>query len=560
MPSGGPVDTVPPALVASTPETNAVRVDTDRIELIFSKPVEEQTVRQALNISPDLETRPVIIVRGNRVEIRLQEELREETTYIISLGSELRDLRNNRLPAPITIAFATGDQLDTGTIEGWVRDPESFSGIPNLSIFAYRTELDGQPPDPRNVVPDYRTETDNQGRFILSYLREGSYFVIALSDHNRNRRADAGERFAVPADPQIIAISSEDTTATVPLIPLFATQIDTLGPELVRIRPRSDQRFAVRFSEPIHLEDPNVSAFQILDSLSGTPVELIQVYHDEDLYQLVFVSPPIPPNRHSFEVTRLEAVTDSAFNPVVPGTLYFTPYTARDTAQVQFAGFEPPGSDSLRTLLAGQQAAARFLTPPLSPESVIRVRDVDDQDLPFTLSSTDGIQFSIEPESSGEFSVSVRLPDSTYTMRFLPLPADSLGDISGHIIDPPDDDIPLLIQAIRNGDVITQTTLRADSTFILRNLPAGNVDLRIFADVEGTNQWFGGQLYPYRPPAILHVERNVRVRARWDSELDPISIDPNTAPPPVAQPQQPPIDEDRGEPEEPPFPGFPPFD
>ena len=117
-----------------------------------------------------------------------------------------------------------------------------------------------------------------------------------------------------------------------------------------------------------------------------------------------------------------------------------------------------------------------------------------------------------------------------------------------------------MIQAIRNEDVIQQTTLRADSTFILRNLPAGNVDLRIFTDSEGMSQWFGGQLYPYRPPAVLHVERNVRVRARWDSELDPISIDPNAAPPPVVQPPEPLPIVIPPDPDQTPFPGFTTFD
>lgn len=558
MPTGGPVDSTPPVLTSSMPETNAVRVDTGRIELVFSKPISEQTVRQALNISPDLENRPTIVVRGNRVEIRLEEALREETTYIVSLGSELQDLRNNRLPAPITIAFSTGDQLDTGTIEGWVRDPQSFDGVPNMHIFAYVLE-DADLPDPRSAIPDYRTETDNQGRFVLSYLREGPYFLIALADNNRNRRADPGERFAVPPDSQVVAVSVEDTTSTVPLIPLFATQIDTLGPELVRVRPQSDRRFAVRFSEPIQLDTPDSSAFQVRDSLSGTPVDLLQVYADEDRFQLIFVSEPLPASRHSFEVERVEAVVDTVGNPVVKDILYFTPSTATDTTQVRFDEFEPVGSDSLRTLPAGRLATARFLAPPQSARDVIDVQDVENQNLPFELTSTDGIRYKISPETREEFQVSVRMPDSTFTMRFQPIPADSLGDVSGRILDPPGGS-DIVIQAIRNEDVIQETTLQADSTFILRNLPTGNVDLRIFTDSEGMHQWFGGQLYPYRPPAILHVERNVRVRARWDSELDPISIDPNAAPPPVVQPTEPPPVDFPPDPDETQFPGFPPFD
>ena len=47
-PGGGPVDAVPPRVVRTFPDTNAVHVATGKITLEFSKYVDRQSVEQAI--------------------------------------------------------------------------------------------------------------------------------------------------------------------------------------------------------------------------------------------------------------------------------------------------------------------------------------------------------------------------------------------------------------------------------------------------------------------------------------------------------------------------------
>ena len=200
-PPGGPEDTTPPRLVESVPAMGAVDVRTQEVVLTFSELLDPASARQAVDVTPEPETPPEIEVRGRRLTVRFREPLRDSTTYVVTLGTALSDNHRVRLPAAIPFAFATGPQLDDGRIAGLVRNPETGAGVAGMSVFAYAAA--DTLPDPRTAAPDYRTQTGADGAFELAYLRDAPFFVVAVQDDNRNRRADAGEPFAVPADPRI---------------------------------------------------------------------------------------------------------------------------------------------------------------------------------------------------------------------------------------------------------------------------------------------------------------------------------------------------------------------
>jgi hypothetical protein len=536
MPSGGPQDRTPPVLVSSEPAPDSVNVRTDRLAVRFNKPVDEVSFRRALSIAPDFDQPPTIVARGALVEVRFPEPLRENTTYIVTLGSEMRDLRGNRLPAPITIAFATGPQLDQGELNGWVRDPVSGRGVASVNLFAYALPAGADSlPDPRRTAPDYRTETDSRGEFRLSYLRDTPFFVVAIDDRNRNRRADAGEPFAVPADPSIRPTFPEDTVSVPPLA-LFITTVDTLRPDLVRVRPATDQRFAVRFSETVRIVDRDPSAFALTDSASGAPVPVLDFFPDTDPNQIVVRTAPMQPAVHRLALTSPTAVADTAGNLVRPGTLTFVPPVQPDTARARLASFLPPGADTLRLLRPGEHPGVRFSEPPRVPPAGdrIEVRTPAGERVPASVTTDDGLRYRILSEVTGPFDVLVRQPDSLYTMRFSPLAADSLGDLSGTVVDIPAGATAVVELRPASGDVVFQQA-GPDGSFLFRGLPPGETVIRVFADVRGSTQWDGGLLAPYRPSEPLRVLPPVRVRARWETELEPISLDPAAvAPPPPA--------------------------
>lgn len=528
-PSGGPEDRTPPALETAEPEAGAVNVRAERLVLTFSEPVDERAAAQALSIAPAWATPPEVRARGRRLEVTFPDSLRAQTTYVVTFDTNLRDLRGVALTQPITIAFATGPQLDRGRIEGRVLDPGTGAVVASIDVFAYRLPgaaatdslaLDslGVPlPDPTTDDLDYRTQTGADGRFTLDYLRPGPFFVVAIADGNRNRQADAGEAYAVPFE-SVAQAREPDSARTIEPLRYFRTRLDTIPPVPTRIRTRSARRLAVRFDEPIVLRDRE-PMWALVDTTTGSTATVRSVYADDDPQQLVLFTDSLPPTPHRLWLTRPEAVADSAGNAALPDTLAFTPSTEPDTLQTRFLGFIPDGSRQVQADSAG----VRFSAP---PDSAARARiaatDTLGTALDLRLTSRDGRRYWIVPETYEPFRLSVREPDSIYVQTFTPLSADERGELAGVVTGAAS---PVFVEVTAGATRIV-VQAETDGTFRISGLPEGEVSVRAFADRNGNGRWDGGRLVPYVPPEpLVFLERPPSIRPRWETVADTFALE-----------------------------------
>ena len=205
MPSGGPPDTTPPTIVETSPAAGAVNASPSAIRITFSEYVDQNAFLQAFSINPEPEGRLAFDWGGRSVEVELPEDLRPNTTYILTLDTNLRDIHSVKLAQPITLAFSTGPRINRGRLAGAVVEASSGRPVAGMDVFAYAAP-DG-PPDPLPDRPDYRIQTGADGRFQFDYLSEGPYFVVALADRNRSRTLDVQEPFAPPPRPVLVADS-----------------------------------------------------------------------------------------------------------------------------------------------------------------------------------------------------------------------------------------------------------------------------------------------------------------------------------------------------------------
>ncbi|HYE95676.1 MAG TPA: Ig-like domain-containing protein [Rubricoccaceae bacterium] len=524
-PTGGLEDTTPPALVASTPEAGAVHVTTDRLVLTFSERIDGTTVARALTVTPEPTTRPDTRVSGRTLEIVFEEALRPDVTYVVTLGTELRDLHGVQLRQPIAVAFATGATLDRGLLAGRVLDPATGRGVAGLDVFAYRL-ADGLPPD--SARPDYRTQTGPGGAFQFAYLREGPFFVAAVEDRNRNRRADAAERFAAPPDTSVLAVSDSlaraDTAFT-----LYVTRHDAMPPQVRRTRGLSSRRFTVRFDEAVRLANRDPAAWALADSATGQAASLDAIYQSARSLQEVVVraAGALPPAAHRLTLPE-GAVRDSSGNPNAAFVATVSPSTAPDTVQLRFAGFFPARTapaDTVVMLRPDEAPAVRFSEPPPGLASFVYVAVTDSTRLPYTPETDDGVTYRLRlTERPPRFTVTVRLPDSTFTRRFAYPRPDDLGAILGTVQGSPGG--PVLVEAHpESGDPFT-ARMDERGGFALRDLPPGTYRLRLVLDRNGNGRWDGGALVPYVPPEPLRwLPEPARVRARWETEVEPVRIE-----------------------------------
>lgn len=515
-PTGGPADTTPPTLVETSPADGAVYVTERTVRLTFSERLDPASAA-AVEVIPEADTPPEVRVRARTLEVTLP-ELRDSTTYVVTVGTDLRDQRRVALRAPITVAFATGPTIDRGRIAGAVRDPETGAGRASLRVWAYALADTTVLPDVQTAAPDYRTETADDGTFRLDYLRPGRYFVAAVADRNRNARVDAGEAYAAPPAP---ALAAGDSTAPRPDVRLWATALDTIPPEARRVQTISDRRLGVRFSEAVRLLDP-AAPIALADSASGQAVSATLYQPPGDPF-VVFLeaTSALPPTRHlvTYPGEADPSLADSAGAAPLPFALAFTPPTRPDTTRSRFVGFVPE-ADSVTTLPPGQRPGLRFTAPPADLGARVGGGDT------LRFETTDGVTYHVETDGlPNAFALSVREGDSTYTQRFARLGDDDTGAIVGRVEA---DSIAAYVEVRPEaGGAPVTASVGEDGTFEVRGLAPGTYRIRVVGDRNGNGTWDGGRLAPYAPPEPLRIlPEAVAVRARWDTEVDAIDLTP----------------------------------
>lgn len=566
-PTGGPPDRTPPAVIATEPEAGATRVTPAAVLFEFSEWVDEASFARAFSITPALQGRLAFDWGRRSVRVVFPEALREQTTYVITLDTNLRDANGVALSEPFAFAFSTGETIDRGRLAGRVVSPRTEEGIAAVDVFAYAAP-DSLPPSPLPAAPDYRTQTDPQGQFAFGYLSEQPYYVVALQDQNRNAQPDRGEAFAAPPRAVLLADTSAatllpDSTSAATLLPpgsasaaadpvWFITRIDTTPPALQRATPLSERRFDLRFSEPVALLPADTTAWTLRDTVTGATVAARPYQTLDDPFTVHLETDALPARPFAL---RWHALADTSGNAPHPADVVLTPATGADTLALRFRGYLPDtltaSADGVYLLPPRTEATLRFNQPVDSTtlRALVRVADTTGAALPYRVRArTDGTTYELRPvagSAGAPFVVTLGgpplvPPDTTYERRFAAVTADDLGEITGIALAPDSADV-LVVELFRASE-LTSTPYRSairngPGPFRFEALPPGLYRLRLFVDSNRDGRWDGGRLAPYLPPEPLGWSPGeTRARARWETSLpEPLRIGGPLPAPPAAE-------------------------
>ena len=180
FPPGGPEDKTPPEIIGMFPEMGALNVPLNtEIRVLFDEPIQRGSAEDHIFITPNPGAGVHFKWRRKQLRIRFTGNLDSNRTYVIAMGSGIRDYRNNTMTKTTILAFSTGSELDQGKIDGHVYTEDT-----GVSVWAY--PLGGQAPDPRIEQPEYVVQCGKDGSFQFSYLARKLYRLFAVLD----RRAD----------------------------------------------------------------------------------------------------------------------------------------------------------------------------------------------------------------------------------------------------------------------------------------------------------------------------------------------------------------------------------
>ena len=183
-PSGGPKDTIPPALYWTKPVPGSVMVPTHgaKFEFGFDEYVKIKTATNIF-LSPPQQKPPKSKIKGKSVIVWFEEDLKPNTTYTLNFTDAIADNNEGNMFPGYAYVFSTGESIDTLMITGTVLDCSTLQPVKNATVMLYKDHTDSAVFKSR---PSAAVKTDDWGYFALPYLEDTLYRLYAIKDENND--------------------------------------------------------------------------------------------------------------------------------------------------------------------------------------------------------------------------------------------------------------------------------------------------------------------------------------------------------------------------------------
>ena len=524
-PPGGEEDKVSPFLVSSFPANGAINVETgNRAILYFSERIVKPRNGVGVFISPRAAEAPKLKWKSDHIIVEFADSFTVDQTYIISVSSDITDLRNNRLDSSLVVAFSTGATIDSGSIAGIVEQGNALKGGVLVGLYEPAVFDDTMPLD--SIYPRYLSQSNNSGQFSFQYLPPTEYRMVAFMDKSRDERLNPDfESFGVPDRSVDLSDKLSLENLRLPL-----TSADTTTPAILSAVYTSDQTLRLRLSREIDLsllnmEPSRLALLSLEDSLVGIVAKDIQRTSLPKASTLLFYFGAVDEGDYWLNLR---------YDQVKPSLVIDTFKVAlKDDENPPEMAFVP---DSLPQFLGQLKMAATFSEPldtsALSKETfLLSDAEGNRQKLEYEWENAFTLRFTSSEMSPGnryrlgvaEFEITDAagnvMGDSLTEFTVVTIDRDSLGSVSGEVKIELAEKVgdPIVLAFYNIGTRQTFNLKPADSSFTI-DLPAGKYLLSGFIDSDANGTRDLGSVIPYRFSETRAVHPDtVAVRARFET-------------------------------------------
>ncbi|QQS37824.1 MAG: Ig-like domain-containing protein [Ignavibacteriales bacterium] len=522
-PGGGEVDKIPPEIIQLYPEDGTTNYSENYFELEFSEYVDKRTVKEAIFISPAIDGELELSWTGKSVEITFPSELRKNTTYVVTIGTDVVDHNNrNRMAQSFSFTFSTGDKIDRRMITGRVYD-EKPDGV---MMFAYK--LDTAIIDPTVLKPDYLSQCGNDGSYRLLGLSAGTYRVFAVKDEFRDLIYNIEQdKIGVPS--RDVVLNEDDSLFTG--LNFFLTVKDTTPPRLLTAAMTDKHHILLSVSEEFDSSTILLNNFTILDSSADKIIKPKFIYRQtKKLTELVLVlGDSIPVENECFvNAAMLKDISGNYFkNDVIQVTVNDKPDTSKpgivktnpvnSSASVDYAGsdFSFFFSDAFDS---NQVKQGINFSDTLGRKVDYRIKFPDDASLMLIPLNDLEVQkdYQIKIDLSKVVDIAGNKFDTTYVFKFKTISGLEFTGASGTVIKESESDQMLLILENLGDKKFTYKQQLSDGNkFNFERVEAGKYLLWAHSLSDSTNFNYG-QPYPFIPSDNFYFYPDtLTLRPRW---------------------------------------------
>jgi hypothetical protein len=522
-PGGGDIDRIPPEIAEVYPPDETINFNDKYFELGFSEFVDKRSVKDAIFISPAFDGEPELDWSGRYVRIYFPSKLRDSTTYIVTIGTDVVDHNNkNRMAESFTFAFSTGDKIDRKMITGRVYD-EKPEGV---MLFAYK--VTGNEINPSDTKPDYISQTGLNGQYRLAGLAAGSYRVFAIQDEFRDLLYQL-EQDKYGAPYKDVYLSEEDTLFAE--LNFFLTPGDTSAPVLQSAVMTDQNHILLNFSEPIDSTIIRSNNFWIMDSTSNQKFNPLYAYKGNTKpHELVLST-----NREIKAENKMYVFVDSLKDK--RGNLNKNNFAALTVSDLP----DTIKLDISKTIPVNNSDRVDFLNPKiffqfndgidsLELKKNISFSDTGGTNISYHVNFLDDASFIIEPAARlyplNHYVIQINLSnlqdaagnkiDSVYKFKFKTISGLDFTGVSGTLLDFDEEKNPLIVlESIAEKRQFKQK-ISSKGKFNFERMDAGKYLLWTFYDKDSSGVFDYGWVNPYKPSSQFSVYPDtLDLRPRW---------------------------------------------
>lgn len=189
MPTGGPLDSLPPVIVNTQPAYRALNYKGREVRLTFNEYINSSRVLDALIISPPMEKRPTILTNSRTLIVRFGEDLTDDVTYSLDFQNGVVDNNENNPYEGLRFLFSTGSHYDSLRVEGHVFDGFNLDTPKDMLVMLHNNLSDSAV---LTLRPNYIAKADSTGYFLMDNVASGHYNLFAISDQNNDLKYNEG--------------------------------------------------------------------------------------------------------------------------------------------------------------------------------------------------------------------------------------------------------------------------------------------------------------------------------------------------------------------------------
>ena len=504
-PTGGLVDSIPPALVNASPKINSTNFDSEEIRLTFDEFVKLDKVEEQLIISPPLDKNSYEVKPLNgvtkKIFLEFIDSLETETTYSINFGNSIKDNNEGNPLTFFSYTFSTGETIDSLYVRGNISDAFDKESDDYISIHLYRIDSVFNDSIIFNNRPTYISNSLDSTNYQFKNLKEGEYLIVALKDIDNNYFFD----------PFYDKIGFIDSLITLPRDSIINFKLFKEETSLIWDKPHfiNSEKIGFGYYGKLDLKNIKIKS-SIPDSVQYTYTK------ENEKDTLVFWL-----SKNSFDSLNFNLIEKDTTKLV---TVKFD--RAKDTLIDSLS--ISPKTTSIIHLKETFKLSSNIPLKNIE-DSLITIRDIDSLIVPFTTSINDNldqidIKFEVSPSDNYRLLI---LPEAIKDVRGVSndtlqynVVSQSLEDYGNVYLDViRNSNSKFILQMIdSNGEVIRVfKNVNQDATYNFDYVRPGKYIFRLIEDDNNNDKWdTGNYLKKIKPERVYYFSNELEVRANWD--------------------------------------------